>query len=127
MMTDSEQDTSDDISCLCIGDKEEGFRTSESVCDSGIGVTESEADDDKDDDGYWFFDSKSANQKVAERIGEGLIVADSEHDAFDDISLYIGKEKGFLSFSVTNSDAADDDDYGWFLDNECVTKVLTKV
>jgi len=127
-MTDSKQDTSDDISCFCIGDKEEGFRTSESVYDSDISVTDSEADDDKDDDdGYWFFDNESANQK--EKVHERM-VADSEHDAFDDISLYVGKEKGFFSsdsvydslISVTNRDAADDDGYGWFLDNECVSK-----
>ena len=62
MMADSEKDISDDDLSFYIGNGEEGFYASESVYDSDISGTDSEADDD--DDGDWSSDDESVNESV---------------------------------------------------------------
>mmetsp|Transcript_38041 Transcript_38041/g.62171 ORF Transcript_38041/g.62171 Transcript_38041/m.62171 type:complete len:261 (-) Transcript_38041:24-806(-) len=128
MMADSQQDTFDDLS-FYIGDQEDGFCTSESVYDSDISETDSEADDDDCD---WLLDDESDDQCVDEIIGETLKIDDSEQDTCDDISYFcIGdEEEGFCTsesvydsdISETDSEADYDDDDDWLLDNECGNK-----
>eukprot|EP00579_Thalassiosira_antarctica_P008087 CAMPEP_0201891532 /NCGR_PEP_ID=MMETSP0902-20130614/34642_1 /ASSEMBLY_ACC=CAM_ASM_000551 /TAXON_ID=420261 /ORGANISM="Thalassiosira antarctica, Strain CCMP982" /LENGTH=198 /DNA_ID=CAMNT_0048422763 /DNA_START=76 /DNA_END=669 /DNA_ORIENTATION=+ len=116
MITESEQDTFDDIS-LYVGDEEEGFCTSESVYDSDISETDSEADNDYDDDGDWSLDNESANHCVDESMAAGLTMVCSEIDTLEDASFYIGdEEEGFCILEnshdndVSEIDSGDDDD-----------------
>ena len=126
-------DIPDDVSYFYVGTEEEGFHASESVCDSDISETDSEADDD--DDGDWSLDNECKNQSVYERIGNGLMISDLDLNALDDLddsSFCIGNEErvrsaqsafgwGFSEKCSKNAAVAtsDDDDDGWFLDSEC--------
>ena len=101
MTADSEKDISDDDLSFYIGNGEEGFYASESVYDSDISGTDSEADDD--DDGDWSSDDESVNEGVEEDTMACLIVVDPEFGTFNDVSLSVEGERFCKTESVCNN------------------------